>query len=196
MRTTALGALVQAVAVVFAAAIAAAPARGHVEEPANPAAEALAFLQKHLPAQDRDTGITIAELEKTVELALEARDATKFAKAVPWQIFLNDVLPHRALTEPRDDWRQMLREWNAPLVADAANGSVAVEILNNRSCVFGVFGGGQRGPLVVLVSHVSQLSRSPPPPITITAGTFPPRTARSGSSLSPHPPTSSITTPS
>ena len=121
--------------VVMACAFSAAlPATAH--EPINPAAEALAFLQKHLPDQDRETDITTADLERTVNLALEAREATAFAKAVPWELFLNDVLPFRALTEPRDDWRPVLRKWNAPLVADAANGSVAVEILNNRSWVF------------------------------------------------------------
>ena len=132
--------LLYAVSVVFVVVMAfgALPATAHrlQQEPANPAAEALAFLQKHLPDQDRETGITTADLERTVNLALEAREATAFAKAVPWELFLNDVLPFRALTEPRDDWRPVLRKWNAPLVAAAANGSLAVEILNNRSWVF------------------------------------------------------------
>ena len=102
-------------------------------DPLNPAAEALAFLKEHLPAQDRDTGITDAYLKRNVDLALEARNATDFASAVPWELFLNDVLPYRALTEPRDDWRRTLRRWNAPLVASAPNASAVVEILNNRS---------------------------------------------------------------
>ena len=36
---------------------------------------------------------------------LQARHATPWALAVPWVVFLNDVLPYASLSEPRDDWR-------------------------------------------------------------------------------------------
>jgi hypothetical protein len=37
-----------------------------------------------------------------VHWSLKARRATSWASAVPWAVFLNDVLPYAALTEPRD----------------------------------------------------------------------------------------------
>jgi hypothetical protein len=101
-------------------------------------AEALAFLQAHMPARDRAL-LSTARLTRHARLALAARRATAWAAAVPWPLFLNDVLPHRNLDEPADaqDWRPLLFERCLPLVANAGSLAEAAQILNRcaRLCV-------------------------------------------------------------
>lgn len=68
-------------------------------------ARALWFLTSHMPPGDRS--MPMRHFTDTVELAFEARREFQWAKSVPWKIFVNDVLPYAALTEPRDPWRPM-----------------------------------------------------------------------------------------
>lgn len=67
--------------------------------------ECFEFLVRHMPA--RDLGMNVSMLADTVAYALEARDTFPFAAAVPWHIFLNDVLPYSVLAEPRNPWRPL-----------------------------------------------------------------------------------------
>ncbi|KAF8070875.1 hypothetical protein HT031_000956 [Scenedesmus sp. PABB004] len=93
-------------------------------------AECLAFLERNLPARDRGV-VSRGLLLRHARLALAARRATPWAAAVPWEIFLNDVLPHRQLDEPIDiEWRPLFAQRFAPLVAGAASLADAAQALN------------------------------------------------------------------
>ncbi len=65
---------------------------------------AVAFLIAHLPAPDRTT-LSGDYLLNNVAYAFKARAATPWAKAVPLELFYNDVLPYSSINERRDDWR-------------------------------------------------------------------------------------------
>jgi hypothetical protein len=81
-------------------------------------AECLSYLRKNAPTVD--AALSDAYLTENIALALEARDATAFATAVPWPLFLNDVLPYAIMSEPRTAWRAVLRAKVAPMVAALA----------------------------------------------------------------------------
>lgn len=49
--------------------------------------------------------------------AFAARKAHSWAKEVPHEIFLTDVLPHACLDETRENWRPGFRRRFAPMVA-------------------------------------------------------------------------------
>ncbi len=93
--------------------------------------EALAFLYANMPEADLLT-LKAEFLATNVELAFEAREATEWARAVPEEIFFNDVLPYANLNERRDDWRKDFFERFMPLVKDADSASEAAEILNRE----------------------------------------------------------------
>ena len=93
------------------------------------AAEALAFLQEHQPASDA-ASLNEDVLSVGVRHALEARNATAWARAVPWEIFLNDVLPYAVLNEARDNWRPLFHQAFMPLVRHTNSTVEAVLALN------------------------------------------------------------------
>lgn len=106
--------------------------------------QCLAFLRLHMPPPDRDT-LSDAFLMSNVRLALAARAATPWAAAVPWDIFLNDVLPYSSLDEPRDNWRPLFHGLFTPLVSRARTATEAAQVLNEA--IWGIWGirfkGGQ-----------------------------------------------------
>ena len=81
--------------------------------------ECLAFLRQNAPVGDH--ALSDKYLTDNIALALEARDATAFAAAVPWELFLNDVLPYAIMSEARQRWRAEVRAKVAPMVADATS---------------------------------------------------------------------------
>ena len=93
------------------------------------ASEALAFLQQHQPASDA-ASLNEDVLSVGVRHALEARNATAWARAVPWDIFLNDVLPYAVLNEARDNWRPLFHHAFMPLVRHTNSTVEAVLALN------------------------------------------------------------------
>jgi transglutaminase-like putative cysteine protease len=93
------------------------------------ASEALAFLQQHQPASDA-ASLNEDVLSVGVWHALEARNATAWARAVPWDIFLNDVLPYAVLNEARDNWRPLFHHAFMPLVRHTSSTVEAVLALN------------------------------------------------------------------
>ena len=93
------------------------------------ASEALAFLQQHQPASDA-ASLNEDVLSVGVWHALEARNATAWARAVPWDIFLNDVLPYAVLNEARDNWRPLFHHAFMPLVRHTNSTVEAVLALN------------------------------------------------------------------
>jgi hypothetical protein len=55
-------------------------------------AESLRFLETHRP--QRDANLNELFLQRNVDLALAARAASPWARQVPWELFLNSVLPY------------------------------------------------------------------------------------------------------
>lgn len=66
---------------------------------------AMAFLVANMPPGDRAT-LGKGYLLTNVAYAFKARNATEWARAVPLELFYNDVLPYSSVNEHRDDWRR------------------------------------------------------------------------------------------
>jgi hypothetical protein len=99
--------------------------------------EAIAYLHAYMPA--RDAGVlSDAFVNATARLALEARAASPWAAAVPWQLFLDYVLPYASLDEPREDWRSLFWPLLRPLVAGARTPGEAALLLNKQ--MWGIWG--------------------------------------------------------
>lgn len=91
--------------------------------------KAARFLVEYMPPADKET-LTAEFLTENLDLAMKARADFSWAKDVPEEIFLNDVLPYAVFDEPRDPWRADFMEKAAPLVKDAKTASEAAQILN------------------------------------------------------------------
>lgn len=91
--------------------------------------KAARFLVEHMSESDK-TSLTAEFLTENLDLALKARAAFPWAKDLPEEIFLNDVLPYAVFDEPRDPWRAELLEKATPMIKDAKTASEAVQILN------------------------------------------------------------------
>lgn len=92
---------------------------------------AAGFLVKHMPDGDRKT-LTAGFLTENLDLAFRARAEFPWAKAVPEEIFLNDVLPYAVFDEARDAWRGEFLEKARPIVRHAASASEAAQTLNRE----------------------------------------------------------------
>ncbi len=93
--------------------------------------EALAFLLVNM-SEDDLKHLTGPFLLKNIELAYQARQSSAWARAVPQEIFFNDVLPYMNMDETRDDWRGDFFQRFLPLVKDAKSASEAAQILNRK----------------------------------------------------------------
>jgi hypothetical protein len=93
------------------------------------------FLIENMPPQDL-RNLKADYLLTNTALAYEAFNAAPWAKQVPQEVFLNDVLPYASLNEVRDDWRQKLREIAAPIVKDCKTPGEAAQALNKK--LFGI----------------------------------------------------------
>jgi transglutaminase-like putative cysteine protease len=91
--------------------------------------KAAEFLAASAPASDKAT-LSEAFLRDNLALALDARERFLWAKGVPEDIFLNNVLPYASLDEKRDSWRRELIAIAAPLVKDCRTTSEAAQVLN------------------------------------------------------------------
>ena len=91
--------------------------------------QAAAYLLKHRPNHDCDVNIY-----EHAEAALAARANSRWAAAVPWEIFCDNVLPYACLDEPRtpENWRPLLFERCRPLVEGASSTSEAALMLNEK----------------------------------------------------------------
>ena len=74
-----------------------------------------AFLLKNMPDADRE-GMDLELLKENVEYANIARAKYSWAKAVPQDVYLHDVLPYHVVDEVRDAWRKDLYEMFSPAV--------------------------------------------------------------------------------
>jgi transglutaminase-like putative cysteine protease len=89
------------------------------------------FLIENMPPPDL-RNLTAAYLLENTALACEALAAAPWAKQVPPDIFLNDILPYASLNESRDNGRRRLREIAAPLVKDCKTPGEAAQTLNRQ----------------------------------------------------------------
>lgn len=89
------------------------------------------FLIGNMPDKDR-TEVPAAFLSENLDLALQARAEFPWARSVPEEIFLNDVLPYAVFDEPRDPWRPEFYEKARALVKDARSASEAAQALNRQ----------------------------------------------------------------
>ncbi len=107
--------------------------RGFIREAAEQGGQdnglqiALQFLSKNMPVRDRTT-VSDQDLVQTANLAIRARRATAWGRAVPHAVFLNDVLPYRHLDEPYEPWRPLFFWKLAALVANATSTTEAAQV--------------------------------------------------------------------
>lgn len=92
---------------------------------------AATFLIENMPQRDRET-LSAAFLSENLDLAMAARNEFAWAKAVPEELFLNDVLPYAVFDEPRDPWRAELLGLARPIVASSKSASEAAQALNAK----------------------------------------------------------------
>lgn len=91
--------------------------------------KAATFLVEHMPQADRDQ-LETTFLMENLNLALKARDTFVWAKSIPEELFLNDVLPYAVLDETREAWRPAYFEQASVIVHDAETATEAAQLLN------------------------------------------------------------------
>ena len=86
------------------------------------------FLIENMPAHDLSS-LSADFLAEHIEYAFRAREQFVWAKDVPDELFLNNVLPYASLNEARDAWRKMFFEDFKTLVTDCkTKGEVALKL--------------------------------------------------------------------
>lgn len=93
--------------------------------------KAARFLVAGMPEQDRKT-LKKEFLLENLDLALQARAEFPWAKEVPENVFLNDVLPYASLDETRESWRADFLNLCRPLVKDSQTATQAVQAINGQ----------------------------------------------------------------
>ena len=87
------------------------------------------FLIAYMPEHDCKS-LTGDFLLSNVAWAYKARESFPWAKQVPEQVFLNDVLPYAALNERRDNWREDFFKRFSKYVKDAKTQDEALKAVN------------------------------------------------------------------
>jgi len=93
--------------------------------------EGLKFLLENMPDRDLQT-LSTEFLVDNITQAYDAFEQAPWHDSVPKEIFFNEILPYANITETRDEWRKMLREKCAPLVADCKTPGEAALRLNEK----------------------------------------------------------------
>lgn len=91
--------------------------------------KAMRFLIAYMPESDAKT-VKADFLLNNVKWAYKARETFRWARAVPEEVFLNDVLPYASLNERRDDWREDFYKRFSKHVKDAKNQQEALDAVN------------------------------------------------------------------
>ena len=89
------------------------------------------FVREHRPTSDSSI-VSDAVRELSVRLALQARRQTAWASSVPWEVFVNEVLPSVVLNEARENWRPLLYDKLMPLVRGTSSITEAALLLNEK----------------------------------------------------------------
>ena len=90
----------------------------------------MAFLIKNMPDFDREGGIDISLLKENVTYANIARTKYAWAKSLPEDVYLHEVLPYHVVDEVRDAWRKDLYELFSPAVDTCATMYEAICAVN------------------------------------------------------------------
>jgi hypothetical protein len=93
--------------------------------------EGIQFLLANMPPRDLRT-LSAGFLLEHLSLAYKAMQEAPWAKSIPSEVFLNDVLPYASVTEQRDNWRQRLYDISLPLVKDCKTPAEAGQALNRQ----------------------------------------------------------------
>ncbi len=93
--------------------------------------EGIQFLVTNMPPRDLQA-LSAEFLLENLSLAYQAMQAAPWAKAIPTELFLNDVLPYASVNEPRDNWRRRLYDLCRPLVKDCQTPAEAAKTLNQQ----------------------------------------------------------------
>lgn len=88
------------------------------------------FLVAHRPEKDAQLDADL--LWSNLDLALKARTEFAWARQVPEELFLNDVLPYAVLDETRENWRPVFYEQCRAIVQDCATATEAIGALNRE----------------------------------------------------------------
>lgn len=91
--------------------------------------KSLAYLVADLPIDDLRK-LPTAAIAETVALAQQARSEVPWGDKVPDDVFLDAVLPHASVTEPRDSIRREFHDRYLPLVKSCAGPGAAADALN------------------------------------------------------------------
>jgi len=91
--------------------------------------KAARFLVAGMPNSDRET-LKKDFLMTNLDLALKAREKFPWAREVPEEVFLNDVLPYASLDETREDWRSFFYPKCSELVKGAETTTEAAQAIN------------------------------------------------------------------
>ncbi len=92
---------------------------------------AVSFVAEHMPAPDKGT-VTPEWIRSDVRNALSMRNRFQWSERIPDAIYLNYVVPYGILNERREDWRTVLKEKYAPLVASCRTAEQAVWRIASR----------------------------------------------------------------
>lgn len=93
--------------------------------------EGLQFLLANMPPRDLQA-LSAEFLLENLSLAYKAMQEAPWARNIPAELFLNDVLPYASVNEQRDNWRKRLYEICLPLVKDCKTPAEAGRALNQQ----------------------------------------------------------------
>lgn len=91
--------------------------------------KAAVFLVEGMPRADLQA-LKSDFLLENLALALKAREEFPWAKTLPEEVFLNDVVPYASLDETREAWRSDFYETCAELVKDCKTTTEAAQAIN------------------------------------------------------------------
>ena len=91
----------------------------------------LAYLIKFLPVHDLKT-LSPTALANNVTLAFRVRSQVAWGPGLPEAVFLDSVLPHASVTEPRDSLRAEFHDRYLPLVKECKTPGQAALAVNKR----------------------------------------------------------------
>ena len=102
-----------------------------LKETAADQKEGMVFLIAYMPERDAKT-LTADFLKEHVQYAYKARTEFPWAKEVPNDIFLNDVLAYVNLNEERESWRKDFYERFKKYVVDCKTMRAAIDSVNKN----------------------------------------------------------------
>ena len=93
--------------------------------------KAAVFLVEGMPARDLKA-LKEEFLVENLDLAMKARAEFPWAKEVPEEVYLNDVLPYASLDETRESWRPSFDAQCKDLVKDCKTSTQAAQAINRE----------------------------------------------------------------